>query len=214
MSLNLGTFLKRGLEGLVVSVLVAAGAAHASATDYTVTADKSEIKWKGSKVVGDSHTGTVGLSKGTVTVEANSIKSFEIVVDMTAIANEDVKDPTYNKKLVDHLKSDDFFKVDEFKTATFKFAGEPAVIADGKATVTGELTIRGKTEKVTLPLTNVKIEGETATAEGTLKFDRTKFDVKYNSASFPDLFKVAKDKVIADEIDVTFKVQATAGKKS
>ncbi len=192
-------------SGLVLSAV--AQAAFAAPVSYSLATDKSEVTWTGHKEVGDSHTGAVKITSGMVTIDGSEIKAAEIVIDMDSITNADVKDPGYNKKLVDHLKSDDFFKVSEFKTATFK-ADKPSKIDGGKATLVGKLAIRGKSVDVTIPLTGIKSAADSAAAEGKLSIDRTKFDVKYNSSSFPDLFKVAKDKIIKNEVDLGFKLVA------
>ena len=60
--------------------------------------------------------------------------------------------------------------------------------------VTGDITIKGKTESVTF---NVSIYGNKASV--SLKIDRTKFDVRYGSTSF---FDGLKDKAIYDEFDL------------
>lgn len=53
-------------------------------------------------------------------LEYGQIVDGSFVVDMRTITNIDFKDPGYNQKLVGHLKSDDFFGVEKFPTATFK----------------------------------------------------------------------------------------------
>ena len=62
----------------------------------------------------------------------------------------------------------------------------------------GSLTIKGKTEPVSLKYTQ---KGKSYT--GTLKFDRTKFGIKYGSGNF---FKGLGDKMIYDEVTVEFTV--------
>ena len=69
------------------------------------------------------------------------------------------------------------------------------VSKDGNTyTVSGDLTIKSHTEKITF---DIVVSGDHATAN--LKIDRTKFDIKYGSASF---FDGLKDKAIYDEFDV------------
>jgi polyisoprenoid-binding protein YceI len=178
-------------------------------TTYQVDPAQSEVKWVGAKEVGDSHNGTIGIQSGSVKINDGKITDAAIVINMESIANEDVKDPGYNKKLVDHLKSDDFFNVSEFKTATFKMtADKPVSITDGKAQIDGTLTIRNKTQPQVITLDSVTFSDKSASANGKITFDRSQFDVKYNSKSFPNLFKVAADKIIKNEIDLTFSVVA------
>ncbi len=156
-----------------------------------VKADKSKVVWKGYKVTG-SHEGTIGIKSGFLNFESDKLTGGEFVVDMKTINTTDLEGE-YKGKLDGHLKSDDFFGVANYPTAKLVFK---KVKATGKNaySVTGDLTIKGKTNPVTL---TVSIYGSKATA--TLKVDRTKYDVKYGSASF---FDNLKDKTIYDEFDL------------
>lgn len=99
------------------------------ASTLTVDAAASAVTWKATKVVG-GHDGNVKIKSGKVTVEGNIIKSVDIVVDMSSISCRDLEDAEYNKKLVDHLKSADFFDVAKHNTASFKLTS----VKDGTAT--------------------------------------------------------------------------------
>ena len=111
---------------------------------------------------------------------------------MTTITNTD-QEGEYKGKLEGHLKSDDFFGVETYPTATLIFTKVEA--SDKNAyTVTGDLTIKGKTNPITF---TISINGSKATA--SLKVDRSKYDVKYGSTSF---FEGLKDKAIYDEFDL------------
>ena len=193
------------------TVLFGGFAASAAPVTFELSKEKSDLTWHGKKEIGDGHTGKIKIAGGNVVLDGNEIKSAEITIDTASITNLDVKDPTFNKKLVDHLKSEDFFKVDSFKTATFT-SKTSTKIDGGKAALAGKLEIRGKSSDFTVNLSDIKVADATATAAGKMVFDRTKFDVKYNSASFPDLFKVAKDKIIKNDVELDFKL--VADKKS
>jgi polyisoprenoid-binding protein YceI len=99
----------------------------------------------------------------------------------------------YKTKLEGHLKSDDFFGVEKYPTAKLIFKD---VKSTGKNSyeVTGDLTIKDKTNTVTFDLS---VYGNKATAN--VKIDRTKFDVRYGSTSF---FDDLQDKAIYDEFDL------------
>ena len=197
------------VAGALICGLFNALALAQSPAVYAINPDQSEVTWSGAKEVGDTHTGTIKISSGNVTVVGNEITDVQIVIDMKSIVNTDVKDATYNKKLVDHLSNEDFFKTDEFKTSEFKMnTGKKVKIDGGKAAIPGKLTIRGKTKEFTIDLSGVTVAADKAQASGKIKFDRTQFDVKYNSSSFPNLFKVAKDKIIKNDVELDFKVAA------
>ena len=148
--------------------------------------------WKGYKVTG-SHEGTIAIKSGFLNFEDGKLAGGEFVIDMTSIKNTDMEGGEYGGKLEGHLKSDDFFSVAAHPTATLVFN---KVTASGKNAyaVTGDLTIKGKTNPISF---TISIYGNKATA--SLKIDRTKYDIKYKSASF---FESLKDKAIYDEFDL------------
>jgi len=157
----------------------------------TVKVDKSKVEWKGYKVTG-SHAGTISLKTGSLDFKEGKLTDGSFVIDMTSINNTDMEGE-YKGKLEGHLKSDDFFGVSKFPTATMDFT---KVKSSGKNAydVTADLTIKGKTNKVNFVLS---VYGNKATA--SLKIDRTKYDVQYGSTSF---FEGLKDKAIYDEFDL------------
>ncbi|GAL63823.1 rhodanese-like domain protein [Algibacter lectus] len=164
----------------------------------TIEKDKKEIKtesskvvWKGYKVTG-SHEGTIDIKSGALDFDGDKLIGGNITIDMTTLVSTDLEGE-YKGKLEGHLKSDDFFGVETHNTSTLEFT---EVKASGKNSydVTGKLTIKGKTNSVKF---TISIYGNKATAN--LKVDRTKYDVKYGSASF---FDDLKDKAIYDEFDL------------
>ena len=164
----------------------------------TIEGDKKEIKvesskvvWKGYKVTG-SHIGTIAIKSGHLNFDKDIMTGGSFEIDMSTITVTDLEGE-YKGKLEGHLKSDDFFGVEKFPTATLIFT---KVKSNGKNSynVTGDITIKGKTESVTF---NVSIYGNKASV--SLKIDRTKFDVRYGSTSF---FDGLKDKAIYDEFDL------------
>ena len=159
---------------------------------------RSVLNWTGSKVTG-KHNGRVWLKSGKVDLEKNSLKGGEFVIDMSSIKNDDLKDPSYNAKLVGHLKSDDFFGVASHPTSTFKITSVKPLNKDGNThEITGDLTIKDITKSITFPA-KVDVKGNKASAKGKLKVDRTQFDVKYGSGKF---FENLGDKMINDEFEI------------
>ncbi|MFK5983283.1 MAG: YceI family protein [Flavobacteriaceae bacterium] len=156
-----------------------------------IKADKSTLTWKGYKVTG-SHTGTLVVKSGSLTFKNDKLTDGEFVIDMASLISTDLEGE-YKGKLEGHLKSDDFFGVEKHPTATLLFK---KVTATGKNSysVTGDLTIKGKTNKIDFDLS---VYGRKANA--TLKIDRSKYGVKYGSSSF---FEGLKDKVIYDDFDL------------
>lgn len=156
-----------------------------------IKTENSKVVWKGYKVAG-SHEGTIDIKSGSLSFNEGKLIDGTIIIDMTTITNTDLEGE-YKGKLEGHLKSDDFFGVETHNTAALEFTSVK-LASKNAYNVEGDLTIKGKTNPVSF---TISIYGNKATAN--LKVDRTKFDVKYGSASF---FDNLKDKAIYDEFDL------------
>ncbi|OQA09750.1 MAG: hypothetical protein BWY67_01271 [Bacteroidetes bacterium ADurb.Bin397] len=176
------------------------------AVTYKVDAAKSKVEWYAEKVTG-KHNGIVTIKSGEVNNDHGKL-SGTFAIDMTSITVTDLEGGMKGK-LEGHLKSDDFFSVEKNPTATFIMTSV-APLADVKAgapnfNVTGKLTIKGITNDVTFPAM-IRFEGNTMTAKGDVKIDRTKYDIRYGSKTF---FSDIGDKAIYDEF--TIKLDIVAG---
>ena len=161
-----------------------------------VNAEKSSIEWLGKKI-GGKHNGFIQLKNGSFELEGEQIVAGSFVVDMTSITNTDLNDEGRNQRLVGHLKSDDFFGVETFPTASFKVI-QSSKFENGKATLTGDITIKNKTERISFEVVRT---GEAYTAE--VEIDRSKFDVRYGSKSF---FNDLGDNAIDDIFTLQIKI--------
>ncbi|PKV63242.1 YceI family protein [Pontibacter ramchanderi] len=175
---------------------------------YALDPAASQLTWNGKKVGGE-HSGNISLQGGELLVADDQVVGGEFTIDMASITNTDIEDAKYNSDLVGHLKSDDFFGVEQHPTANFKI-NSISPIADAAAgqpnyNVSGDLTIKGKTNPVTFPAT-INVENGTATAKADVIVDRAKYDVRYGSKSF---FDDLGDKVIDDNFTVSLDIKAT-----
>lgn len=141
---------------------------------------KSKISWTGQKIVGGSHNGEIKIKNGTMELKNDQIVKGTFVIDMNSISNLDLEDKDYNSKLVGHLKSDDFFGVEKYPTATFNVTKSTKFV-NGKATVTGDITIKGTTKQITAVVNKSNNNYNTR-----MEIDRSQFDVRYGSNSFFD----------------------------
>lgn len=170
----------------------------------TVSTTESTITWKAAKVTGE-HYGKVKLSDAKLDYANGKITGGSFEMDMTSITVEDITDANSNKRLTDHLKSDDFFSVEKFNKSSFKI--KEAKSSNGKDyQITGDLTIKGITNPVTFPA-KVEVVGGKITATAKITFDRTKFDIKYRSGSY---FENLADKLIYDEVSLDVKLVANS----
>jgi polyisoprenoid-binding protein YceI len=185
------------MKNLIKSALVLAVVAFASISFTALNETKpiktseSSVVWKGYKVTG-SHQGNIALKAGTLEFKNNILAGGSFVIDMTTINTTDLEGDSKNN-LDGHLKSDDFFGVKNFPEAKLEIT---KVTPNGKNaySVESNLTIKGKTNTQNFTMS---VYGNKATAN--LKVDRTKYDIKYGSASFMDGLK---DKAIYDDFDL------------
>ncbi|MBF6608745.1 MAG: YceI family protein [Flavobacterium sp.] len=182
----------KNLKTIAIALLVAFGTVNASAQEKKVDIKKSSIAWVGKKVTGQ-HDGTVSIKDGSLTFKKNKLTGGQFTVDMNTITVNDLKAGQGKEKLEGHLKADDFFGTDKFATATLIFRN---VVEKSKGlyTVTGDLTIKGKTNPV---IFDMKVTDNTASAD--VKIDRTKYGIEYKSAS---IFSGLGDATIYDDFDL------------
>ena len=184
-----------GASVLALSTFTSASVAEETRTTGSETkeiiTEKSTLVWKGYKVTG-SHHGTVDIQSGSLIFKEGVLTGGSVTINMSSIESQDLQGE-YKGKLEGHLKSDDFFGVENHPTATLTLTN---VKPDGKNAYTakGNLTIKGITNQVDL---EISVYGNKANA--TMKVDRSKFDVRYGSTSF---FDGLKDKAIYDEFDL------------
>ena len=127
----------------------AAEAAPAGQEALRIDPAASKVGFVGAKVTG-SHDGGFKTFSGTVHLDPKTPEASRIEVDIDVASVW-----TDNERLTGHLKSGDFFLVEEHPTARFvSTAIKPAAAgAAGGATheVTGNLTLRGQTRTISFP---------------------------------------------------------------
>ena len=157
----------------------------------------SSIEWLGKKI-GGQHNGNIQLKSGSLELENETIVTGNFVVDMTTISNLDIESEESKQNLVNHLKSDDFFGVAKFPTANFVIT-KSTPFKNGKATITGDITIKNKTESITFEVIQYGKE-----YKSKIEINRSKFDVRYGSNSFFDnLGNKAIDDIFTLDIELS-----------
>jgi len=156
-----------------------------------------DLKWTGYGV-GKSHKGTIPVT-GNVEMKGDELTGGTFVLDMANLKTGD------SPRLEGHLKAPDFFEVEKYKEGTFKITKVEALPA-GKPNepthkITGDLTIKGKTNSETLMATVAKKEKKYMASASTTIADRTKYDIVYRSGKFTPVGELG-DKLIEDKIDV------------
>lgn len=164
---------------------------------YVADPTTSKIEWTGKKLTGE-HYGEIKLASGELIFTKQKISGGSFEMDMASINCTDITDVKSNKRLVDHLKSEDFFSVKRYPRSHFAVVSVSCK-SDNECNITGDLTIKDKTNSITF-LAKLLRENEKIIAKATMTFDRSKYDIKFGSQSF---FENLGDKLVYDDVDIS-----------
>ncbi len=104
----------------------------------------SQIKWKGTKMRGlGKHEGTIGLKDGYLVLSDDKLVGGMFMVDMHSMEVTDIPahEPIPRRNLINHLKSEDFFAVDQFPEAVLRLTSIEEM--DSTVKINGILSMRG-----------------------------------------------------------------------
>jgi polyisoprenoid-binding protein YceI len=197
--------MKNTILGLILNgfSLFSIAGNNKDANTITLNATNTTLTWRAEKVTGKHH-GKISVAKGNIAVTKGNITGGTIEIDMTSMTCEDLEGE-WNQKLIGHLKSDDFFSVEKFKTSNFVIKSTTPLKSDKDGnthTISGIMTIKGISQNISFPA-KISLNGNALSATGTAVIDRSKFDIRYGSKSF---FDNLGDKVIYDEFKVEISI--------
>lgn len=191
--------LFKKMKKLLLLAVLASGLAFGQ-TKKVVSSDVHWWGYKVAKSAASSHDGTINVKSGNVVVKGNEVVGGSFVLDMTSINATDVSGEMQGK-LNGHLKDGDFFEVEKYPTANFKITSvKKSNNKSYNKTITGDLTVKGKTSSVSFPANIIVKDGAVSLTSAKFSFDRQKFDVAYKSSM--------KDVFVKDEVDMTVKLTA------
>ena len=157
-----------------------------------ININESKIKWIGKEITTKIHFGSLKFNNGKIILNNDQIIGGDFSVDMKSLVDEDLSGKS-KQYLENHLKSDDFFGVEKYPTASLNISSS-IKIGNNEHKINGILTIKNIAHPISFVLTFNDLG-----AFAKMTFDRSKYDVKYRSASF---FSDLGDKLIYDDIDV------------
>jgi len=161
-------------------------------------ATSSQIFWQGSKPLLANYTdsGHFSVSEGFISVASSSIATGSFTIDIESLVVTETGIGTGEDTLAQHLASGDFFNAKDYPEANFVITS----VENGE--VLGDLTMKGITEEVSMPVSFVSRDGEIV-MQGQTSIDRTKWGINYNSDSF---FQNLGENVISDEVIITLDI--------
>jgi len=180
---------------VALAFAITAGRAAAQET-YTIDPVHSQPTFEARHLGFSQQHGSFAKSTGKITLDRAAKKgTVEVVIDTTSIR-------TYDPRLDEQMKSENFFNVAKYPTLTFK--GNNVVFdGDRVVQVDGDLTMLGVTKPVSLKVANF-VCGEhpmnkkpMCGAEATTTVMRSEWGMKY-----------ALPKAVSDEIKLTIPIEA------
>ncbi len=171
---------------------------------FQIQQASSTVNWTGKKVLG-LHTGSINIANGFIEITDNTIVGGEIQIDMTSIVITDIEDKKMHDDFLAHLKNDDFFSVDKFKTAKLTITGS-SKIEINKFKIDGNLTIKDISHPISF-ISSIEIFTDTLHSLGEVVIDRTLYNIRYGSGKFIDNLG---DKLIYDDFVLQFKLVGQA----
>lgn len=163
---------------LLAALFAAIGTAQAQSATYAIDPTHTAVTFEAKHFGTSTLRGRWDKKEGTVTLDkAAKTGKVEFTIDMASIS-------TGTGPFDGHLKSKDFFAVEEFPTA--KFVGDKFTFnGDKVASVTGELTLRGVTKPVTLTATgfgcydNPRLKREVCGGDFETTIQRSQWGITY-----------------------------------
>ncbi|MBZ0136636.1 MAG: YceI family protein [Planctomycetes bacterium] len=164
-------------------------------TELKFSNENSKINFLGEKVTGH-HDGGFNKFAGKAVIDGDTLKQVEVTIDMDSIwtDNDEADEP----KLTGHLKTADFFDVKNHPESKFISTGIKKGGEGGTHTITGNLTMRGKTKSISFPA-DITLKDGTLTAKAKFKIDRQQWGVH---------FKGMEDNLIKDEVGLALDISA------
>ena len=170
---------------LLTALLAAVGAAQAESATYNIDPTHTKVIFEARHFGTSTNRGRWDKKEGSITLDkAAKTGKVEVTLDMNSIS-------TGVGPLDGHLRSKDFFAAEQFPTA--KFVGDKFTFDGDKVTsVSGELTLRDKTNPVTLTATNFNcytnpmLKREVCGGDFEATIQRTQWGINYGVPAIPD----------------------------
>ena len=174
---------------LITALLAAVGAAQAQSATYALEPTHTTVFFEAKHFGTSTNRGRWDKKEGTITYDkAAKTGKVDVTLDMNSIS-------TGVAPFDGHLKSKDFFAAAEFPTA--KFVGDKFTFnGDKLASVSGELTLHGKTNPVTLTANgfncyeNPMLKREVCGGDFETTIQRSQWGITYGVPGIPDSVRI------------------------
>lgn len=160
-----------------LAAVLAAGTASAADVTFPLSGENTTVKFVGTKSDG-KHEGGFKTLSGTATATAGDPTTLkaEIDIDMNSTWSDD-------EKLTAHLKAPDFFGVKNNPKS--RFVASKVEKSGDSYTVTGELTLNGKTKAVSFPA-KVTVTADSLKLDAAFTINRSDWGITYGKGKIDE----------------------------
>lgn len=150
----------------------------AAETKFALTGDNTKVTFTGFKPDASKHDGGFKKLTGSAALDGADVATlkFEVEFDMTSTFSDD-------PKLTAHLKSPDFFDVKANPKS--KFVSTKVEKGEAGYTVTGKLTLNGKTKDVVFPA-KIEFAADGLKLSASFKIDRNNWGISFGKGKIND----------------------------
>jgi polyisoprenoid-binding protein YceI len=156
------------IRRFILAASLALSAAPLCATTYTLEPDYAQVVFRWSHLGFSNPAAQLSQGQGTLEFDpANPTRaSVQVTIPLSRLN-------TGVPALDEHLRSEDFFEVAKFPTATFHSTKVEQGAGKDRLRVTGDLNLHGITRPVTLDVTVLKVGTNPRTSLATVGFEAT-----------------------------------------
>ena len=176
-----------------------------STVNYETIKNGSHINWRASHLGGvQKRFGKVSLKEVSFSVNDNTLANANVIINMGTLTVENFPEEAPEKaKLTGHLKSADFFNIEQYPDSKFELTKTEPASGDFNTQLTGNLTILNQTKSISF-LANVSIsQSEVTIVSEDFAVDRRDWGLSYNIEGTEG---VPVDYLISNDIGFTINV--------
>lgn len=171
-------FTTRRLAAVLALPILVAARPLPDAKPHTIDKAHSEINFVADSRMLSAH-GFFGKWEADVKLDAAKWENSSVAITIDAASIN-----TRVERRDGHLRSADFFDVEKHPNITFKSVSVKQAGAN-RLDITGDLTVRGTTKRITVPATMVFYEGGMGRFKGEFAINRMDYGVSYDSKLNP-----------------------------
>jgi polyisoprenoid-binding protein YceI len=156
-----------------------------------VDPSQSQVSWKAEKLTG-THTGTIKIFLGQLTVQRGRLLGGYIMLDMNTITVSDLTE-SGKQRLENNLKSKNFFDVGRYTVARFDISTVAYASAPHTSLVTiaGNLFMHGITKKIAFKAKILRCDDAFTVARADVSINRRDWDIATKDFKYDSFIKPA-----------------------